>query len=291
MERLIEKASVLLEALPYMRRFYGKTFVIKYGGSAMVEESLKRSFAEDVVLLKYIGINPVIVHGGGPQIGEFLSKLNMKTEFVGGMRVTNRETMDIVEMVLVGKVNKEIVSLINSHGGNAVGLSGKDGNLLVARKIDSKKYLEEVRAPEIIDLGFVGEVKSVNPEIVTNLISSKFIPVIAPVGFGEDFQAYNINADIVAGSIASSLKAEKLIMLTDTEGIKRDGELLTTVERSQVPGLIEKGVIYGGMIPKLKSCDIALSGGVKKAHIIDGRVKHSVLLEIFTDRGIGTQVI
>jgi len=290
-ERLIEKASVLLEALPYMRRFYGKTFVIKYGGSAMVEESLKRSFAEDVVLLKYIGINPVIVHGGGPQIGEFLSKLNMKTEFVGGMRVTNRETMDIVEMVLVGKVNKEIVSLINSHGGNAVGLSGKDGNLLVARKIDSKKYLEEVRAPEIIDLGFVGEVKSVNPEIVTNLISSKFIPVIAPVGFGEDFQAYNINADIVAGSIASSLKAEKLIMLTDTEGIKRDGELLTTVERSQVPGLIEKGVIYGGMIPKLKSCDIALSGGVKKAHIIDGRVKHSVLLEIFTDRGIGTQVI
>jgi acetylglutamate kinase len=290
-ERLIEKASVLLEALPYMRRFYGKTFVIKYGGSAMVEESLKRSFAEDVVLLKYIGINPVIVHGGGPQIGEFLAKLNMKTEFVGGMRVTNRETMDIVEMVLVGKVNKEIVSLINSHGGNAVGLSGKDGNLLVARKIDSKKYLEEVRAPEIIDLGFVGEVKSVNPEIVTNLISSKFIPVIAPVGFGEDFQAYNINADIVAGSIASSLKAEKLIMLTDTEGIKRDGELLTTVERSQVPGLIEKGVIYGGMIPKLKSCDIALSGGVKKAHIIDGRVKHSVLLEIFTDRGIGTQVI
>ena len=257
----------------------------------MVEESLKRSFAEDVVLLKYIGINPVIVHGGGPQIGEFLARLNMKTEFVGGMRVTNKETMDIVEMVLVGKVNKEIVSLINSHGGNAVGLSGKDGNLLVARKIDSKKYLEEVRAPEIIDLGFVGEVKSVNPEIVTNLISSKFIPVIAPVGFGEDFQAYNINADIVAGSIASSLKAEKLIMLTDTEGIKRDGELLTTVERSQVPGLIEKGVIYGGMIPKLKSCDIALSGGVKKAHIIDGRVKHSVLLEIFTDRGIGTQVI
>ncbi len=291
MERLIEKASVLLEALPYIKKFYGKTFVIKYGGNAMVEESLKKSFAEDVVLLKYIGINPVVVHGGGPQIGEFLKRLNMETEFVGGLRVTDRETMSIVEMVLVGKVNKEIVSLINSHGGNAVGLSGKDGNLIVAEKIDSKKYLEEIKAPEIIDLGFVGEVKAVNPEIVLNLISSKFIPVIAPVGVGEDFNAYNINADMVAGAIASSLKAEKLIMLTDTEGIKKGNKLLTTVERSRIPELIEEGTVYGGMIPKLKSCDIALSGGVKKAHIIDGRVRHSILLEIFTNEGVGTQVL
>jgi len=291
MRKLIEKASVLLEALPYIRSFYGKTFVVKYGGSAMLSPELRDSFAMDIVLLKYIGINPVVVHGGGPQIGDLLKRLNIPSKFVGGMRVTDRETMDVVEMVLVGKVNKEIVKLINSHGGNAVGLSGKDGNLITARKIDSRRYLEEVKAPEIIDLGFVGDVESVNPEILLNLIGSKFIPVIAPVGIGKDMNAYNINADIVAGAVAASLKAEKLIMLTDTEGIKRDGELISTVNREDIPSLIEEGIIYGGMIPKLKACELALSSGVRKAHIIDGRVEHSILLEIFTKEGIGTQVL
>ena len=291
MRKLIEKASVLLEALPYIRSFYGKTFVVKYGGSAMLSPELRDSFAMDIVLLKYIGINPVVVHGGGPQIGDLLKRLNIPSRFVGGMRVTDRETMDVVEMVLVGKVNKEIVKLINSHGGNAVGLSGKDGNLITARKIDSRRYLEEVKAPEIIDLGFVGDVESVNPEVLLNLIGSKFIPVIAPVGIGKDMNAYNINADIVAGAVAASLKAEKLIMLTDTEGIKRDGELISTVNREDIPSLIEEGIIYGGMIPKLKACELALSSGVRKAHIIDGRVEHSILLEIFTKEGIGTQVL
>lgn len=291
MEKLIEKASVLLEALPYIRKFYGKTIVIKYGGNAMVEEELKSSFAQDVVLLKYVGINPVIVHGGGPQIGEFLKRLNIPTKFVGGMRVTDRETMNVVEMVLVGKVNKEIVKLINSHGGNAVGLSGKDGNLIVAEKIDSRKYLLEVKAPEIIDLGFVGRVKKVNPEIVNRLIDGKFIPVIAPVGMGEDFEAYNINADLVAGEVAAALKAEKLIMLTDVEGIRdEEGNLIPSLKRADISFLIEKGVVKGGMIPKVKACEVALSGGVKKTHIIDGRVRHSILLEVFTEKGIGTEI-
>jgi len=291
LEKLIEKASVLLEALPYIRKFYGKTIVIKYGGNAMVEEELKSSFAQDVVLLKYVGINPVIVHGGGPQIGEFLKRLNIPTKFVGGMRVTDRETMNVVEMVLVGKVNKEIVKLINSHGGNAVGLSGKDGNLIVAEKIDSRKYLLEVKAPEIIDLGFVGRVKKVNPEIVNRLIDGKFIPVIAPVGMGEDFEAYNINADLVAGEVAAALKAEKLIMLTDVEGIRdEEGNLIPSLKRADISFLIEKGVVKGGMIPKVKACEVALSGGVKKTHIIDGRVRHSILLEVFTEKGIGTEI-
>ena len=292
MEKLIEKVSTLLEALPYIREFYGKTVVIKYGGNAMVNEELKKAFAEDVVLLKYVGINPVIVHGGGPQIGELLKKLNIPTRFVGGMRVTDRETMNVVEMVLVGQVNKEIVKLINSHGGNAVGLSGKDGNLIVAEKINSKEYLSQVRAPEIIDLGFVGKVKRINPEIVNRLLESKFIPVIAPVGIGEDFEAYNINADLVAGEMAAALKAEKLIMLTDVEGLKdKEGRLLHSLNRSKISELIEDGTVSGGMIPKVKACEIALTGGVKKAHIIDGRVKHSILLELFTQEGIGTEII
>ena len=292
MEKQIEKVSTLLEALPYIRQFYGKTVVIKYGGNAMVNEELKEAFAQDVALLKYVGINPVIVHGGGPQIGELLKRLNIETRFVGGMRVTDRETMNVVEMVLVGKVNKEIVKLINSHGGNAVGLSGKDGNLIVAEKIDSQKYLSELKAPEIIDLGFVGKVKKVNPEIVNKLLESKFIPVIAPVGIGEDFEAYNINADLVAGEMAAALKAEKLIMLTDVEGIKdRRGELIKSLSRDQLPQLIKEGVVSGGMIPKVKACEAALTGGVKKAHIIDGRVKHSILLEMFTQEGIGTEII
>jgi acetylglutamate kinase len=292
LEKQIEKVSTLLEALPYIRQFYGKTVVIKYGGNAMVNEELKEAFAQDVALLKYVGINPVIVHGGGPQIGELLKRLNIETRFVGGMRVTDRETMNVVEMVLVGKVNKEIVKLINSHGGNAVGLSGKDGNLIVAEKIDSQKYLSELKAPEIIDLGFVGKVKKVNPEIVNKLLESKFIPVIAPVGIGEDFEAYNINADLVAGEMAAALKAEKLIMLTDVEGIKdRRGELIKSLSRDQLPQLIKEGVVSGGMIPKVKACEAALTGGVKKAHIIDGRVKHSILLEMFTQEGIGTEII
>jgi acetylglutamate kinase len=292
MEKLIEKVSTLLEALPYIREFYGKTVVIKYGGNAMVNEELKEAFAQDIVLLKYVGINPVIIHGGGPQIGELLKELNIETKFVGGMRVTDRETMNVVEMVLVGKVNKEIVKLINSHGGNAVGLSGKDGNLIVAEKIDSREYLQEVKAPEIIDLGFVGKVKRVNPEIVTKLLESKFIPVIAPVGIGEDYEAYNINADLVAGELAAALKAEKLIILTDVEGIKdREGKLVKSLQRQNLSQLISEGVISGGMIPKVKACEIALTSGVKKAHIIDGRLKHSILLEMFTQEGIGTEII
>jgi len=291
-QRSIEKVSTLLEALPYIKEFYGKTVVIKYGGNAMVNSELKEAFAQDIVLLKYVGINPVIVHGGGPQIGELLKKLNIPTKFVGGMRVTDRETMNVVEMVLVGKVNKEIVKLINSHGGNAVGLSGKDGNLIVAEKIDSKKYLSEIRVPEIIDLGFVGRVKRINPEIVKKLLESKFIPVIAPVGIGEDFEAYNINADLVAGEMAAGLRAEKLIVLTDVEGIKdRKGNLINSIERSRLSELIEDGTISGGMIPKVRACERALLGGVKKAHIIDGRVKHSILLEMFTQEGIGTEII
>ncbi|WP_456454961.1 acetylglutamate kinase [Thermovibrio sp.] len=292
MERMIEKVSTLLEALPYIRHFYGKTVVIKYGGNAMVNDELKEAFAQDIVLLKYVGINPVVVHGGGPQIGELLSRLNIESKFVGGMRITDRETMNVVEMVLVGKVNKEIVKLINSHGGNAVGLSGKDGNLIVAEKIDYERYLQEVRAPEIIDLGFVGKVKEVNPEIVMKLLESKFIPVIAPVGIGEDLEAYNINADLVAGEVAAALKAEKLIVLTDTEGIKdKEGNLIKSLRREELPELISSGVVSGGMIPKVKACEVALTSGVKKAHIIDGRLKHSILLEMFTQEGIGTEII
>ncbi|WP_457678955.1 acetylglutamate kinase [Thermovibrio sp.] len=292
MEKLIEKVSTLLEALPYIREFYGKTVVIKYGGNAMVNDELKEAFAQDVVLLKYVGINPVIVHGGGPQIGELLKRLNIESRFIGGMRITDRETMNVVEMVLVGKVNKEIVKLVNSHGGNAVGLSGKDGNLIVAEKIDHVKYLQEVKAPEIIDLGFVGKVKKVNPEIVNKLLESKFIPVVAPVGIGEDYEAYNINADLVAGEMAAALEAEKLIMLTDVEGIKdKEGNLLKSMRREELSELISEGVVSGGMIPKVKACEIALTGGVKKAHIIDGRLKHSILLEMFTQEGIGTEII
>ncbi len=292
MREVIEKVTTLLEALPYIREFYGKTVVIKYGGNAMVNEELKSAFAQDIVLLKYVGINPVIVHGGGPQIGKLLERLNIPTRFVGGMRVTDRETMNVVEMVLVGQVNKEIVKLINSHGGNAVGLSGKDGNLIVAQKINSREYLSQVKAPEIIDLGFVGKVRKINPEIVNKLLESKFIPVIAPVGIGEDFEAYNINADLVAGEMAAALRAEKLIMLTDVEGLKdKNGHLIPSLPRSQITQLIENGTISGGMIPKVKACEIALTGGVKKAHIVDGRIKHSILLELFTQEGIGTEIL
>ena len=291
MESFISKAEVLMEALPYIRRFYGKTFVIKYGGNAMVDEELKASFARDIVLLKYVGINPVVVHGGGPQIDQTLQKMGISSRYVRGMRVTDAETVDIIEMVLVGKVNKEIVSLINRHGGMAVGLSGKDGGLIRARKM-SVTVSTNGEPPEIIDIGMVGEIVGINPTVINSLDESKFIPVIAPVGAGDEGETYNINADLVAGQIAEALGAEKLILLTDVEGVKdKKGELLSTLKINQARKLIQEGVVAEGMIPKVECCIEALKGGVGKTHIIDGRVKHAVLLEIFTKEGVGTEVV
>jgi len=283
-------AHVLTEALPYIRRFKGKTIVVKYGGNAMIDERLKNSFARDIVLLKLVGINPVVVHGGGPQIGNLLQRLGKTSEFVQGMRVTDAETMDVVEMVLGGLVNKEIVNLINRQGGAAVGLSGKDGDLIRARKIRMPQPQSD--APELIDLGHVGEVASIDPAVVDMLVNSDFIPVIAPIGVGEDGCSYNINADLVAGKMAEVLKAEKLILLTNTQGILgQDGALLTGLSLKEVDALIEDGTISGGMIPKVRCAMDALRGGVNSAHIIDGRVDHAVLLELFTDQGIGTLLL
>jgi acetylglutamate kinase len=291
MEELIRKANVLMEALPYIKRFANKTIVIKYGGNAMVDERLKLGFAQDVVLLKYIGLNPVIVHGGGPQIGQVLKAMGKETRFVQGMRVTDAETMDVVEMVLGGKVNKEIVANINRHDGRAVGLSGKDGRLLMARKLEVKAVNPDTLTPEIIDVGMVGEVETVNPAIITALEESGFIPIIAPIGVGLGGETYNINADLVAGRIAGALRAEKLILLTDIEGVKdKQGRLISTIDVQRAPDLINDGTISGGMIPKINCCIDAIGEGVHKAHIIDGRVEHACLLEIFTDRGIGTAV-
>ncbi len=282
-------AHVLIEALPYIRRFRGKTIVIKYGGNAMVDEGLKHGFARDVVLLKLVGINPVLVHGGGPQIGRLLERLGKTSRFVEGMRVTDRETMDVVEMVLGGLVNKEIVNLINQHGGHAVGLTGKDGALIRARKIHLQPRSPEADAPEIIDLGHVGEVESIDPGVVNMLVHGDFIPVIAPIGVGEDGVSYNINADLVAGKMAQVLGAEKLILLTNTRGVlDRDGGLLTGLTAVEVERLIDDGTISGGMIPKIRCAMDAIAGGVRNVHIIDGRIEHAVLLELFTDRGIGT---
>jgi acetylglutamate kinase len=291
MDHPMEKAKVLIEALPYIRRFWGKTFVIKYGGSTMEEERVRRSFALDVVLLKYIGLNPVVVHGGGPQIGEMLTKIGKKSEFIEGMRVTDPETMEIVEMVLVGKVNKQIVSLINQQGGKAVGLSGKDGGLLLAEKMRLRKASSSEKGQEEIDIGMVGEVKVVRPEVIQALEKEGFIPVIAPIGVGESGETYNINADLVAGKVASALKAEKLILLTDVEGVL-DGEknLVSTLSFSEAREMIEKKIISSGMIPKVRCCLDALEEGVSKTHIINGTVEHAILLEIFTDVGIGTQI-
>jgi acetylglutamate kinase len=288
----VERADILLEALPYIRRFYGKTIVIKYGGHAMVDEELKDSFAQDVVMMKYIGINPVVVHGGGPQIGNFLKKLGKESKFIQGMRVTDEETMDIVEMVLVGKVNKEIVGLVNRHGGKAVGLSGKDAGLIQAEKY----YLggEKVKdtPPEIIDIGLVGKVTGINAELIASLTADGVIPVIAPTGVGERGETYNINADLVAGAVAAAIRAEKLILLTDVPGVlNRDKELIPTMNERTSRELIENGTIEGGMFPKVKCCLKALNGGVQKAHIVDGRVKHTILLEMFTDQGIGTEIV
>ena len=287
----IDKATVLVEALPYIQRFYNKTIVIKYGGSTMEEEKVRRNFALDVVLLKYIGINPVIVHGGGPQIGDLLTRIGKKSQFVEGMRVTDGETMDVVEMVLVGKVNKEIVGMINQQGGKAVGLSGKDGRLIVARKLKLTKSRGVDEVPELIDIGMVGEVKVINPGVIEALKKDNFIPVIAPVGVGEEGETYNINADLVAGKVASALKAEKLILLTDVEGVKDEKKrLIPTLDTRTAKRLIAQKVISSGMIPKVNCCLNALEEGVTKTHIIDGRMEHAILLEIFTDVGIGTQI-
>ncbi len=291
MQELIEKASVLMEALPYIRKFSGKTVVIKYGGAAMVDDRLKEGFARDIVLLDFIGINPVIVHGGGPQIGEVLKKMGIESRFHNGMRITDSQTMDVVEMVLAGDINKEIVSLINRHGGRAVGLSGKDGGLIKAKKLPKEKVTFDRKVSEIIDLGRVGNVREVDPSVLKTLDSAHFIPVIAPVGVDDKGEALNINADLVAGAIASAMKAEKLVLLTDVEGIKdAQGKLLASVNRSEAKKLIEEQVIHGGMIPKVECALKALLEGVKSAHIIDGRVQHAVLLEIFTDKGVGTVI-
>jgi acetylglutamate kinase len=292
MQNEIAKAKVLIESLPYLREFRGKTVVIKYGGHAMIDEELKKNFALDVILLKYIGINPVVVHGGGPQINEFLKKMQITSSYVQGMRVTDGPTMDVVEMVLVGKVNKEIVGLINHCGGRAVGLSGRDGDLVQAKKMMMPGKPETENAPpELIDLGRVGEVTRINSEILTTLDAKDFIPVIAPVGVGEDGQAYNINADLVAGAVAAELNAAKLILLTDVEGVKdANGQLISSIPVGIIEQLVADGVIKGGMIPKLRCCASAISGGVNKAHIIDGRQEHAILLEIFTHKGIGTEI-
>jgi len=285
-------ATVLTEALPYIQRFSGKTVVIKFGGNAMVDDALKNSFARDITLMKQVGINPVIVHGGGPQIGSLLAKVGKESEFINGMRVTDSETMDIVEMVLGGLVNKEIVNLIHRHDGNAVGLTGKDGDLIRAKKmIMQKDHTDELKAPEIIDLGHVGEVESIDPGVVNMLTDGDFIPVIAPIGVGEDGFSYNINADLVAGKMAEVMGAEKLILLTNTAGLlDKEGELLTGLNALQVQELIKDGTIHGGMLPKIRCALDAVSAGVKTSHIIDGRVEHAVLLELFTDQGVGTLI-
>jgi len=292
MKRLIEKAEILIEALPYIKKFYGKTFVIKYGGAAQTRTDLKDAFAQDVVLLNYIGINTVIVHGGGPKISEIMKKMGKTPTFIHGQRVTDKETVDIVEMVLGGLVNKEIVTLINRHGGKAVGLTGKDAGLIRASKKVIKRPSPETGTDEIIDLGLVGEVREVTPDVLVGLERNGFIPVVAPVGASAEQETLNINADYVAASLASALKAEKLILMTDVPGIlDGKGQILSTVKKGQLKRLFDNGTISGGMIPKVQACVEVLKSGVGKTHIIDGRVAHCLLLEIFTEEGIGTEII
>ena len=284
-------ANVLTEALPYIRRFQGKTIVIKYGGNAMVDESLKQGFARDIVLMKLVGMNPVVVHGGGPQIGNMLKQIGKESQFVKGMRVTDSETMDIVEMVLGGQVNKDIVNLINQQGGHAVGLTGKDGSLINAKKMRFENDAPEMNTTEIIDIGHVGEVESIDASIIHMLMKGDFIPVIAPIGVCGDGQSYNINADIVAGKMAIALNAEKLMLLTNTPGVlDKDEKLLTGLTAEQVQVLIDNGTIYGGMLPKIDCALDAVKSGVQTAQIIDGRVEHAVLLELLTDEGVGTLI-
>jgi acetylglutamate kinase len=290
-ERARNIAHVLIEALPYIQRFRGRTMVIKYGGNAMVEQSLKHGFARDVVLMKLVGINPVVVHGGGPQIGSLLERLGKASEFVQGMRVTDSETMDVVEMVLGGLVNKEIVNLLNRHGARAVGLTGKDGDLIRARKLLLRRDAPELKAPEIIDIGHVGEVESIDVSVVNMLVRGDFIPVIAPIGVGEDGFSYNINADLVAGKVAEVLGAEKLLLLTNTAGLlDASGELISELDVDTIDELVRDGVIKGGMLPKVKCAVDAVQAGVRTAHIIDGRVEHAVMLDLFTDEGVGTLI-
>ena len=283
-------ANVLAETLPYIQHFHGRTIVIKYGGNAMVDEELKRGFARDVVLMKLVGMNPVVVHGGGPQIGTLLERIGKKSEFVDGLRVTDQETIDVVEMVLGGLINKSIVALINAQGGRAVGLSGKDGGMIQARKLLLRQGQSGDKG-EVIDLGQVGEIEHINPEVVDTLDQANFIPVIAPIGAGTDGKAYNINADTVAGSLAVTLKAEKLILLTNTPGVlNSDDQLLELLSETEAQDLIEQGVISGGMLPKVQCALEAVAGGVRTATISDGRVPHATLLETVTNRGVGTQI-
>ena len=284
-------AHVLTEALPYIQRFTGKTIVVKFGGNAMVDPLLHESFARDIVLMKLVGMNPVVVHGGGPQIGALLAKLNIHTEFVNGMRVTDSETMDVVEMVLGGSVNKEIVSSINRSGGKAIGVTGKDGQLIRARKLTVTRFSPELGSSEIIDIGHVGEVDQIDTDVLNVILNSHFIPVIAPIGVGKDGQSYNINADLVAGKIAEIMQAEKLMLLTNVSGLQdKKGEVLTGLSTAHVDELIADGTIYGGMLPKIQCALDAVKSGVASAHIVDGRVPHAVLLEIFTDAGVGTLI-
>jgi len=290
-DNALQTANILTEALPYIQKFTGKTLVIKFGGNAMVDEQLKQSFARDIVLMKLVGINPVIVHGGGPQIGDLLDKLNIESHFVDGMRVTDSRTMDVVEMVLGGAVNKEIVNLINHAGGKAIGITGKDGQLITARKMLVTRNNPEMEAPEIIDIGHVGEVEHINTSVIDMLTNSDFIPVIAPIGVDDDGNSYNINADLVAGKIAEVLEAEKLLLLTNIAGLQgREGTVLTGLSTEQVDDLIADGTISGGMLPKIRCALDAVKANVRSAHIIDGRVSHAVLLEIFTDEGVGTLI-
>lgn len=291
MKELIEKAKTLVEALPYIKEFYGKTLVVKYGGSIGGREL--NNFARDIVLMRYVGMHPVVVHGGGPQIGNLLGRLGIKSQFIAGLRVTDSETMEVVEMVLVGKVNQEIVTAINSLGGNAVGASGKDGRIIVAKKIDISKIAEDgTDIPLGADLGMVGEVEIINPHLIQVLEGTGFIPVIAPIGFDEEGISYNINADHVAGKIAGALRAEKLVLLTDVPGIlDEEKNLISSLAEAKAKELMKKGVISSGMIPKVRCATEALREGVNKAHIIDGRVEHALILEIFTDAGIGTEIL
>jgi len=289
---MIEKANILVEALPYIRRFYQKTIVIKYGGHAMMAEELKESFAKDVVLMKYIGINPVVVHGGGPQIGEMLRRIGKKSDFCDGMRITDADTMEIVEMVLSGKINKEIAALINRHGGRAVGLSGRDAQLIEARKLRIVRDTAEDGPAEIIDIGLVGEVVRVNIEVLQTLLQSDIIPVIAPIGAGENGETYNINADLVAGAIAGALKADKFLLMTDVPGVlDEEGKLISSMTVGEAQAAMRDKRLRGGMIPKIQCAIDALEAGTAKVHIVDGRLAHAILLEIFTDAGIGTEIL
>ena len=290
-----DRASVLIEALPYIKRFYGKTMVIKYGGNAMINEELKAKVIQDICLMKYVGMRPVIVHGGGPEITGFLKKIGKQTEFIAGLRVTDAETVGVAEMVLVGKINSEIVSLLNNYGAKAVGLSGKDASLICAEKHLAEVYDDEQAEPKLVDIGYVGDVAKINTDILNTLLDQGYTPVIAPIGVGTDNESYNINADYVAGEVAGALQAEKLILLTDIEGIYRDyndkDSLIETLTREDAMAMIREGAIAGGMIPKVESCIRAIDGGAQKTHIIDGRLPHALILEVFTKRGIGTEVI